>query len=129
MWHESAKQMETLFEGAKITTTITGLKLLAENQDKNFHSLEKKLIEVLDLLKSDKISNDKKFADLKQENTVRCDEHKKELAAKFKEIDKDTEVMTFFGKHPKILKTIGIAVLIVLVYSLGNTKFIELILK
>lgn len=156
MCHESATQIAELLEGIKPTVLTKGLKMLATNQDKNFLSLEKnmlnmsnnfdnKLSEIISLIKSNKIDTDEKLENNKNdtdekleklqiESTTRCEDHKKELASKFKEIDKNTEVMTFFDRHPIILNILGITfkviafiLLFILAYSFGHENIFKTI--
>lgn len=140
MCHESTNQMNEILAGSKPTNLTKGLKLLAMNQDKNFDSVDKNFIKVdkkfelvdvkLDLIlktiQDNKIDTDKNINTIKTNQDNYCKEHRKELAVKFKQIDDNTEVVSFFSTHPKLLLIIGLGLIFLIGFAFGHNKILEL---
>ena len=106
--------------------------MLAANQDKNFMSvdkrfddLNKKVDRVLNLLEENKKDTDKRIETIKQDSLIRCEQHKKEINERFKDVEESTETITYFKKHPNFLKYIAVAILIIIAYILGNKEIID----
>ena len=101
MSNESAAQMEELLKGVKPSLLSKGLNMLATNQDKNFMSvdkrfddLNKKVDRVLNLLEENKKDTDKRIETVKQDSLIRCEQHKKEINERFKDVEESTETFT-----------------------------------
>lgn len=132
MNHKSANQMEQLLKGEPSTLQTKGLIMLAQNQDENFGAVDKrfqnvegKLDKIIELIKTNKESTDERIELLKIDTKKGCEEHKLKLEGRFKNIETDTESLSYFNKHPKVLKTIAVAILIVIAYLLGNKEIIS----
>lgn len=136
MSNDSAAQMEELLKGVKPSLLSKGLNMLATNQDKNFMSvdkrfddLNKKVDKVLNLLEENKKDTEKRIEIVKQDSLDSLELHKKEVDAKFDKIEKSTETFTYFSKHPKLIKYIAVAILIIISYVLGHKEIIENFIK
>jgi len=134
MCKESTQQIEELLKGETPNIMTKGLKFLALNQDRNFKSLENKIDLLID--KFENIENEidtriketeEKIKSVERKHDTLCVEHKKELTRKFAEIDKNEEVLNFFGKHPLILKIIGVALFIIIIYALGRIDLLDIL--
>ena len=132
MNHKSANQMEQLLKGEPSTLQTKGLIMLAQNQDENFGAVDKrfqnvegKLDKIIELIKTNKESTDERIELLKIETKKGCEDLETKIEGRFKNIETDTESLSYFNKHPKILKTIAVAILIVIAYLLGNKEIIS----
>ena len=132
MSNESAAQMEELLKGVKPSLLSKGLNMLAANQDKNFMSVDKrfddlnnKVDRVLNLLEENKKDTDKRIETIKQDSLIRCEQHKKEINERFKDVEESTETFTFFTKHPSFIKYIAVAILLIISYILGHKEILD----
>lgn len=132
MSNDSAAQMEELLKGVKPSLLSKGLNMLATNQDKNFMSvdkrfddLNKKVDRVLHLLEENKKDTDKRIETIKQDSLIRCEQRKKEISERFKDVEESTETFAFFTKHPSFIKYIAVAILIVIAYILGHKEILD----
>lgn len=132
MNHKSANQMEQLLKGEPSTLQTKGLIMLAQNQDENFGAVDKrfqnvegKLDKIIELIKTNKESTDERIELLKFDTKKGCEDLETKIEGRFKNIETDTESLSYFNKHPKVLKTIAVAILIVIAYLLGNKEIIS----
>lgn len=132
MNHKSANQMEQLLKGEPSTLQTKGLIMLAQNQDENFGAVDKrfqnvegKLDKIIELIKTNKESTDERIELLKIDTKKGCEDLETKIEGRFKNIETDTESLSYFNKHPKVLKTIAVAILIVIAYLLGNKEIIS----
>ena len=132
MCHESAKQMEQLLQGAKSTLQTKGLVMLAENQDKNFNSVDKrfanvevKLDKIIELIGANKKATDERIEQLKKESSSNCAESNKLLKADIELLKLATEDISYFKRNPKFLQGVAILILIIIAFVVGKTDIIE----
>ncbi len=139
MCKELEKQMKEMLQGSKPTITTKAINILAmdidkkfDNVDKNFVSVNEKLDLIIHTIQTNNIDTNEKFKerDLLLNKAINdrkddCAAHKIELEKKFKEIDNDVMPLTFFTKYPSILKIVGWATLIVIIYFSGRTALLE----
>ena len=124
--------MEQLLKGEPSTLQTKGLIMLAQNQDENFGAVDKrfqnvegKLDKIIELIKTNKESTDERIELLKFDTKKGCEDLETKIEGRFKNIETDTESLSYFNKHPKVLKTIAVAILIVIAYLLGNKEIIS----
>jgi hypothetical protein len=132
MCHESAKQMEQLLQGAKSTLQTKGLVMLAENQDKNFNSVDKrfanvevKLDKIIELIGANKKATDERIEQLKKEWSSNCADRNKLLKADIELLKLATEDISYFKRNPKFLQGVAILILIIIAFVVGKTDVIE----
>jgi len=127
MCQELEKQMQEMLKGSKPTITTKAINILAMDIDKKFANVDVKLDNILELLKTNKADTDKRIDKLQTESTERCAAHKVELTKKLKELDKDVETINYFTNHPKILKTIAVAILAIAAFALGHSNLLDIL--
>lgn len=136
MCKESTQQIEELLKGETPNIMTKGLKFLALNQDRNFKSLENKIDLLINKFEGIETEIDTriketegKIKQVEESQHQFCMGHREELTLKFAEIDKNEEVLNFLGKHPLILKIIGVACFIIIIYILGRIDLLDLLFK
>jgi hypothetical protein len=122
MRNEFEKQMSEMLNGSRPTTTTKAIKIFAMDIDKKFANVDEKLDSILDHLKEIRITTDKRIDNI----MIGCTAHKIELNKKFEALDNNMETINYFQKHPNILKFVGVALLIVIGYVIGNADSIDL---
>jgi hypothetical protein len=139
MGNEFKDAMTEMLKGSKPTTATQSIMIFAmdvdkkfDNVDKNFVSVNEKLDLIIHTIQTNNIDTNEKFKerDLLLNKAINdrkddCAAHKIELEKKFKEIDNDVMPLTFFTKYPSILKIVGWATLIVIIYFSGRTALLE----
>ena len=132
MGHESSIQMAELLKGEPSTLQTKGLIMLAQNQDKNFNSVDKrfenvesKLDRIIVMIQENKVSTDKRIEILKKEIALTLTERSAANEERFKKVEDATESITFYAKNPKALKVVGVAILIVIAYLVGHSELIN----
>ena len=137
MCKESTQQIEELLKGETPNIMTKGLKFLALNQDRNFKSLENKIDLLINKFEGIETEIDTriketegKIKQVEESQHQFCMGNREELTLKFAEIDKNEEVLNFLGKHPLILKIIGVASFIIIIYILlGRIDLLDLLFK
>ena len=120
MCHESEQEVKAILEGTKNSSLKSSIIIIAQKQDLNFKNIERQLIEIKSIIISNNTESDKRLNKAIQDRKNDCFEHKKEINAKFKEIDSTTEELNFFKKHPKLLLIIGIGIVFLVGYGFGE---------
>lgn len=151
MGKDIEKQVTELLKGVKSTNETKALMIMAINIDENMEefrnelssinsNLNKKLDVILSTIQHNKLDTDKMFEQRDSqlskaiENRLAdCATHKKEINKKFENVDKDvatvnknTEVVSFLSKYPKISILIALGIIFVIGFAIGNSKIIEI---
>ena len=151
---EATKQMKTILEGEKETPVTKSILIFAQTVDKSLTNIETQLIkdrqynkerfeQIITMLEKQSEASNKRHEESLQrhkENNERldktikerkldCYEHKMEINKRFENVEKTTEDLNYFKRHPKILKIISVSLLIIIAYALGNIDIIKTIIQ
>ena len=138
---EATKRVKITLEGVQSDPITKSILILAESMDSSLTKIENRQEKIILLLEKQTEESNKrheesikrheensqKLNDAIKTRKLECAEHKKEIDAKFKDVELVTEDLSYFKKHPKLLIVLGIGLSFLFGIAFGYEKIWELL--
>ena len=138
---EATKRVKITLEGVTSDPITKSILILAESMDGSLSKIEDRQEKIILLLEKQTVESNKrheesikrhednsqKLNDAIRNRRLDCAEHKKEIDARFKDVELVTEDLSYFKRHPKLLIVLGIGLSFLFGLAFGYEKVWELL--